>query len=146
MKKLVAGLFAVALTFSAIAQKEEKAAPAPQKTPSEMKEGSEKENSEMKEGEQGKRREKMEEMMKTLNLTDVQQEKMKVLNQDMKKQMEELNGQSLNEEERREKRRGIMMAQKEKMNSILTDDQRKKWQEMRKERGDKMGERKEKDY
>lgn len=132
MKKLVTGFFAIAITFTAVAQTQEKKT-APVKGQIEMQTGSH--NS-------GERRDRMEEMMEKLNLTTSQKEKMKSINQDFKKQMDEFKDQQMSEDDRRRKRMELMMARKEKISAVLTADQRKQWEEMKEQRGGGRGMRK----
>ena len=132
MKKLVTGLFAIAITCTAMAQTKEKKA-EPVKGQTEMQPGGNK---------GGERRDRMEEMMEKLNLTADQKEKMKSINQDFKKQMDEFKEQQMTDDDRRGKRMELMMARKEKISAVLTADQRKQWEEMKEQRGGGRGMRK----
>ena len=132
MKKLVTGLFAIAITCTAMAQTQEKKA-EPVKSQTEMQPGDHK---------GGEPKDRMEYMMEKLNLTADQKEKMNSINQDFKKQMDEFKDQQMTEEDRRGQRMELMMARKEKISAVLTADQRKQWEEMKEQRGGGRGMRK----
>ena len=83
-----------------------------------------------------------QEMMEKLNLTADQKEKMKSINQEFKKQMDEFKEQQMTDDDRRGKRMELMMARKEKISAVLTADQRKQWEEMKEQRGGGRGMRK----
>jgi len=73
-------------------------------------------------------------MKADLNLTDAQKSQMKENNEIMKQQREAIkNDVSLTDTQKKEKMQQLHKAQKEKMNSILTPDQKAKMQENKKD-------------
>ena len=79
------------------------------------------------------RKNKKKEMMQTLNLTKEQRGQMKEFHQSMKQKKEAVAGdQSLTESQKKEKLKELHKEQKEKMNSILTPEQREKMMEQKK--------------
>lgn len=73
--------------------------------------------------------------MADLNLTADQQNKMKVLNEEMRTKSEAIrNDASLTQEQKREKSMELRKATGEKRKAILTAEQQKKWDEKMKER------------
>ena len=135
MKKIVLGLTALVITFSAMAQKETQ----------QKESANQNERPEWRDGEHGK----MKETMEKLNLTADQKVKLRAINEDFKKQMQELKSQNLSEVDMKEKRKSLMMARKEKVSAILTDEQRKQWEAMKPAAGERkemhvgMGDKKE---
>lgn len=77
-----------------------------------------------------------------LNLTDEQKTKVTALFQDQAKQMRAMRQDtSLSREDRRAKMRTMREDTDKKMKTILTPDQEKKWQQMRKEMRSRRGQR-----
>lgn len=77
-------------------------------------------------------------MMKDLNLSQSQQSQMKEFHQNMKQQRDALkNDASLTPEQKKAKMNELHNVQKEKMNSILTPEQKQKMQADKKERKEK---------
>jgi len=76
----------------------------------------------------------LEQMKKDLNLTDDQATKVKAVMEERQKKMQELRGET-DREARREKMRSIMEESNKQMKKILTDEQYKKYEEMRPQRG-----------
>lgn len=75
----------------------------------------------------------LDHMSKELNLTDDQKAKVKTILEDQRKQMEELrNDQNSSQEDRRSKMQEIRKSTEEKINGVLNDEQKKKFEEMRK--------------
>lgn len=124
MKKIILGLTTLLLTVSAMAQKEEKNEKREWKS----------ERREMQNGNSEKRKDNLEK----LNLSEDQKQRMKAINEEFKKEMEELKAQKFSEEVMREKRKAIINSRREKISSILTPEQRKQWEEMMDDRKDKV--------
>lgn len=73
--------------------------------------------------------------MAELNLSEEQQAKMKVISDETRAASETIrNDGSLNDDQKREKIMELRKAQNEKRNALLTPDQKKKWEEIMKER------------
>jgi Spy/CpxP family protein refolding chaperone len=126
MKKVLLALTAVVITFSAIAQSENK----------------EKRSKEWKQERAGRgegRNNKLEE----LNLSEDQKSQMKTLNETFRNQMQEVSkNESLSADAKKEKREAILQERKEKIESILSKEQKEKWQTLKKDRkqdGDEVG-------
>lgn len=82
-------------------------------------------------------------MYKDLNLTKEQKAQLKEKNKGLKAKREALKGQdNITVKEMREKQKAIRDEQEKNMDGILTPDQKAKYAEMKKQRGDKMKERK----
>jgi periplasmic protein CpxP/Spy len=76
---------------------------------------------------------RMEEMSKQLNLTDDQKAKLKPILQDEAQQMKGAHEDtSLTHEQKKAKMKEIREAHKSQVDQILTPDQQKKWEEMKK--------------
>ena len=76
---------------------------------------------------------KKKEMMKELNLTKEQRGQMKEFHQSMKQKKEDINNdQTLTEAQKKAKMKELHKEQKEKMNAILTPEQREKMKEQKK--------------
>lgn len=76
---------------------------------------------------------RLEEMSKQLNLTDDQKAKLKPILQDETQQMQAAhNDTSLSQDQKRAKAKEIREAHTSQINEVLTPDQQKKWEEMRK--------------
>jgi len=74
-----------------------------------------------------------EQMMKDLNLTDVQKEQMKKNMQEMRAKMEDLrNNTTLSEDDKRTQMKSLRDEQKAKMDALLTPEQKEKWEAARK--------------
>lgn len=81
-------------------------------------------------------------MYKDLNLTADQENELKALNEDNRMQMDAIkNDAALTDEQRKAKMMELKKAKKEKMQAILTPEQKAKWEEKRKN-GDKKKDRK----
>ena len=131
MKKIILGLTVLTLTLSAMAQDESK-----------DKKSWGRERKEMRGGDHGN----MMDMMEKLNLTEDQKAKMKVINEDTKKEREALKSQKFSEEVMKEKRIAIMNKRKEKIAAILTPEQKKKWEEMKQNKGEMDHDKGDKDH
>jgi Spy/CpxP family protein refolding chaperone len=82
-------------------------------------------------------------MFKDLNLTKEQKAQLKEKNKDLKARREALKGQdNITVKEMREKQKAIRDEQDKNMDAVLTPDQKAKYAEMKKQRGDKMKARK----
>lgn len=82
-------------------------------------------------------------MFKDLNLTTEQKAQLKEKNKDLKARREALKGQdNITVKEMREKQKAIRDEQDKNMNAVLTPEQRAKYAELKKQRGDKMKGRK----
>ncbi len=82
-------------------------------------------------------------MFKDLNLTKEQKAQLKEKNKDLKARREALKGQdNITVKEMREKQKAIRDEQERNMDAVLTPDQKAKYAEMKKQRGEKMKERK----
>jgi periplasmic protein CpxP/Spy len=76
---------------------------------------------------------RLEEMSKQLNLTDDQKAKLKPILQDEAQQMQAVhNDASLSQDQKKAKAKEIHEAFKPQINNVLTPDQRKQWEEMKK--------------
>ncbi len=76
---------------------------------------------------------RLEEMSKQLNLTDDQKAKLKPVLQDEAQQLQAVhNDTSLSHDQKMAKVKEIREAHKPQINDILTPDQQKKWEEMKK--------------
>jgi Spy/CpxP family protein refolding chaperone len=76
---------------------------------------------------------RLEEMSKQLNLTDDQKEKLKPILQDEAKQLQAVqNDTALSHDQKMAKSKEIRQAHKSQINGVLTPDQQKKWEEMKK--------------
>lgn len=74
-------------------------------------------------------------LQKELNLTAEQQAKLKTIRADFKTKGDALrNDPSLTQTEKREKLRSLMQQQQEALKTVLTAEQREKWQSLRQER------------
>ena len=71
---------------------------------------------------------RVEQLKKSLDLKDDQVPKVKAVLEDQQKKMQELRGET-DQQQRREKMRGIFEETNKKMKEILTEDQYKKYQE-----------------
>lgn len=76
----------------------------------------------------------VEQLKKDLDLKDDQVSKVKAVLEERQKKMQELRGET-DREARREKMRSIMEESNKQMKKILTDEQYKKYEEMRSQRG-----------
>jgi Spy/CpxP family protein refolding chaperone len=82
-------------------------------------------------------------MFKDLNLTKEQKAQLKEKNKDLKARREALKGQdNITVKEMREKQKAIRDEQDRNMNAVLTPDQKAKYAELKKQRGEKMKETK----
>lgn len=82
-------------------------------------------------------------MFKDLNLTKEQKAQLKEKNQDLKAKREALKTQdNITVKEMRERQKAIRDEQDRNMNAVLNADQKAKYAEMKKQRGEKMKERK----
>src|SRR4051812_28445805 len=116
MKKIVLGMMAVALTFSAMAQTNDGSA---DKAKSEQKEFKH------KHARHGENFDK-------LNLTDDQKAQVKTLNESFRQQMQDLHKQgNMDVDARQQKRDALVKEHKEKLAAILTPEQRKQAEAMR---------------
>jgi Spy/CpxP family protein refolding chaperone len=122
MKKIIAGLFAIAaFTFSAAAQD--------QTTHGERK-GKEKHG--MHKGQDGKRMDGIEK----LNLTDAQKEQIKSINQDFTTRLHALNqNDNILVKDMKVQRKALMEERKNKIASILTPEQKTQFEQLHKQRG-----------
>jgi Spy/CpxP family protein refolding chaperone len=85
-------------------------------------------------------RKRAEMMKEKLGLTDEQSAKMENNRKEMMEKMRSIReDKSLTEEKKREEMKELMKGQKEKMKSILTDEQMKKMKEQRMQHGDREG-------
>jgi Spy/CpxP family protein refolding chaperone len=76
---------------------------------------------------------RLEEMSKQLNLTDDQKAKLKPVLQDEAQQLQAVhNNTSLSHDQKMAKVKEIREAHKPQINDVLTPDQQKKWEEMKK--------------
>jgi Spy/CpxP family protein refolding chaperone len=76
---------------------------------------------------------RLEEMSKQLNLTDDQKAKLKPVLQDEAQQLQAVhNDTSLSHDQKMAKVKEIREAHKPQINNVLTPDQQKKWEEMKK--------------
>ena len=76
---------------------------------------------------------KNREMMKELNLSKEQRDQMKELHQSMKQKKEDINNdKTLSESQKKAKMKELRREQKEKMNTILTPEQKEKMKEGKK--------------
>ena len=120
MKKIIAGLFAIAaFTFSAAAQDQ---------TNTDQKKWN-KERHGMHKGHDGKGFEK-------LNLTDAQKQQMKSINEDFKTRMQTLQkNDNILVKDMKEQRKALMEERKNKVLAILTPEQKTQFEQVRKEHG-----------
>lgn len=101
----------------------------------------EKQRAEQKTKMQDFQKQHAQKMKERLNLTDEQSAKMDANRKEIGEKMKSIReDKSLSDEQKREKVKDVMKSNKEKMKSILTDEQMKKMNEMRHKRHD--GERK----
>jgi Spy/CpxP family protein refolding chaperone len=108
MKKIMIGMIAVALTFSATAQKNG---------------DSKKDNREQKETKH--RKFKGGENYDNLNLTDAQKQQVKSLNENFRQKMKDLHKQgNITVDQQKEKRQALAKEHKDKIAAILTPEQR----------------------
>lgn len=115
MKKIIVSMLALTLTMGAFAQ---------DKTTTQKKG-----NSEWRQKGNGDRMEK-------LNLTENQKQQMKSFNDDFKGKMQILkNDNSLSEDARKQKRMELMKAHRAQVETILTPEQKKQWQDEKKTGG-----------
>src|SRR5665647_1367444 len=123
MKKIIAGLFAIAaFTFSASAQNQNN--PDGQKKWDRQGQGYHK-------GRDGKGMGGMEK----LNLTDAQKQQMKSINEDFKTRMQALNkNDNMMVKDFRAQRESLMQERKNKISAILTPEQKTQFEQMRKGR------------
>ena len=81
----------------------------------------------------GRMRQGNQQMLKDLNLTDVQKEQFKKNNEEMRAKMEALrDNASLSQDDKRTQMKAIRDEQKAKMDALLTPEQKIKFDEMRK--------------
>jgi len=120
MKKIALSLFALALTIASIAQK-----PA--------KETAKERGAATEHRQHHRDHKKGHDFQDKLNLTDAQKQQAKQIREDFKKQMKDLKDQGLTEEQLKEKRRELAKQEHDKMQSILTAEQREKAKDLRKE-------------
>jgi Spy/CpxP family protein refolding chaperone len=77
---------------------------------------------------------RLEEMSKQLNLSDDQKNKLKPILQDEQQQMQAIhNDTSLSHDEKKAKAKEIRESHTSQINEVLTPDQQKKWEEMKKQ-------------
>jgi Spy/CpxP family protein refolding chaperone len=108
MKKIIIGMMALALTFSAMAQKNDKA----NKNNDQQKEFK-------KKGSDGDKN------VRQLNLTDAQKAQMKTINNNFRQQMQDLKKQgNITVDEQKQKREALAKEHKDKIAAILTPEQR----------------------
>lgn len=120
MKKIILGLAALSLTLSVMAQEAKE-----KKSWSERRE--------MRGGNNDRRLE----MMEKLNLSEDQKAKMKAINVETKNEMDALKFQKFSENVMNEKRMAIVKSRKEKISAILTNEQKKLWNEMKPASGER---------
>ena len=122
MKKIIAGLFAIAaFTFSAAAQDQ----------PTDGVRKGNKEKHGMHKG-HGKRMDGMEK----LNLTDAQKQQMKSINEDFRTRMQTLQqNDNILVKDMKVQRKALMEERKNKISSILTPEQKTQFEQMRKQHG-----------
>ena len=73
-------------------------------------------------------------MMSELNLTPDQQAKMKQLREDNRTKMEAIqNNTSLGDDQKQEQMKSLRIEQRKSMEAVLTDEQKTKWKEVRKD-------------
>ena len=125
MKKIIAGLFAIAaFTFSAAAQD--------QKTEGERK--MHKEHHGMHKGHDGKGMRGME----ALNLTDAQKQQIKSINEDFTTKLKALNqNDNILVKDMKVQRKALMQERKDKISAILTPEQRTQLEQLHKKHGEK---------
>ncbi len=111
MKKILLGFIALTITFSSIAQSKK------------LKEKNEtrQENRHFKGGDASEK----------LNLTKDQKKQLKVINQDFKQQMESLKTRNTTAKDKNEKREALVKEHEQKVDAILTPEQRMKAAEFR---------------
>ncbi len=73
------------------------------------------------------------EMMKNLNLDKNQKQQMKSLNKDFKSRMADLKNSNMSADELKTKKKAIFLERKQKMESLLTPEQKIKMQQFHKE-------------
>ncbi|MDQ6813323.1 MAG: Spy/CpxP family protein refolding chaperone [Bacteroidota bacterium] len=124
MKKIVLGMMALALTFSAMSQTNNNS------------------NQGRKDGDERSFRGGGN--LDKLNLTDAQKAQMKTINESFRQQMQDLRKQgNITVDEQKQKREALMKEHREKLAAILTPEQRKQAVSIREERKeDRMAERK----
>jgi Spy/CpxP family protein refolding chaperone len=84
----------------------------------------------------------VKQLTERLNLTDDQQGKVKAILEDGRTQMQKLRGDdSMSQEDKMSKMRSIHDATTAKIRDILTDDQKKKFDELEQERRERMKQR-----
>jgi len=116
MKKLFVAILALALSAGSFAQSNHKA---------------------HKQGKKGgvEQQDKMEEKH---DLTDAQKTKMKSINENFRKNMQELNqNKTLDNATRKQRRQALIAERRNQMQAILTPEQRKEWDEQKGNRGGK---------
>jgi Spy/CpxP family protein refolding chaperone len=120
MKKIIAGLFAIAaFTFSAAAQDQ---------TTDGQRKGN-KERHGMHKGHDGKG-------FEALNLTDAQKQQMKSINEEFKTRMQTLQkNDNILVKDMKEQRKALMTERKNKIAAILTPEQKTKFEQLRKDHG-----------
>jgi Spy/CpxP family protein refolding chaperone len=74
-----------------------------------------------------------QEMAEKLKLTDEQKQQMKSINSDFKNRMQELKNQNLTAEELKEKRQALAKERMEKVQALLTSEQKTQMQQFKKE-------------
>ena len=124
MKKIIAGLFAIAaFTFSAAAQD--------QKTEGEKKMHKEKHG--MHKGHDGGMR-----GMEALNLTDAQKQQIKSINEDFTTRLKALNqNDNILVKDMKVQRKALMQERKDKISAILTPEQKTQFEQLRKQHGER---------
>jgi Spy/CpxP family protein refolding chaperone len=117
MKKLIVGMLALSLAFSAIAQGKKH----------------DRQGKKMEKKEQFSQRYKGDHFAKKLNLTDDQRTKMQSLNEDFRDRMKELNKQeNITVKEQKERREALLAEHKAALAALLTPEQRKELEEQKK--------------
>jgi Spy/CpxP family protein refolding chaperone len=136
MKKLALGLFAIAITVASIAQTKDKQVHKADKQKSEKHHG----HHGKKDGAKG------HDFKEKLNLNEDQKEQLKAVREDFHKQLKDLKANTaLTQEQKKDRMKELAQQQREKMQAILTPEQRQQAQKMRSEAKDKKkGEGKEK--
>jgi Spy/CpxP family protein refolding chaperone len=82
----------------------------------------------------------MDKMMEQLNLTDDQKSQVKKLHEDGRAQMKQVaSDSSLSAAQKKDKIKQLHQDQMSKMESVLTPDQKTKWEQMKSERKEKRG-------
>jgi Spy/CpxP family protein refolding chaperone len=121
MKKIVLGLFALTMTFASIAQSTDTKG----NTQQEHRRGGKHDGAGYYE---------------KLNLTDAQKSEVKLLNDSYRKQMQDLRNQgSITVDQQKEKRQALSKEHREKLNAILTPEQRQQAEAFKKDFKGKKG-------